>query len=113
VFLHELSHAVDYSLPDRKDDYAYGEVVAELSAAFLGSLYGIDIHIPSTKAYIDNWAGKNNHAAFKLIDAVKRVEAIFSYVEAHRDKRKRKKVEHDGILLKPKRARRKTVFDFG
>jgi antirestriction protein ArdC len=41
VFLHELSHAVDRALPDRKQDYAFNEVVAELSAAFLCSLYGI------------------------------------------------------------------------
>jgi antirestriction protein ArdC len=113
VFLHELSHAVDYALPGRKDDYAFGETVAELSAAFLGSLHGINIDIPSTKAYIDGWAGKG-HAAFRLMDAVKRAEEIYKFVEAHKDKRRRKKqADHEGILLKPRRKRRKTVFDFG
>lgn len=113
VFLHELSHAVDYALPGRKKDYAFGEVVAELSAAFLGSLYGIEINIPNTKAYIGNWSGKS-HVAFMLIDVVKRAEEIHGFVEKHRKKRSwKKRADREGILLKPKRMRRKTVFDFG
>ncbi|GHU30189.1 hypothetical protein FACS1894172_02900 [Spirochaetia bacterium] len=82
VFLHELSHAVDYTLPNRKEnDYAFGEVIAELSSAFLGSLYGVKVDIGSTKAYIESWSGKG-HVAFKVMEALKRVEEIYHYIES-------------------------------
>jgi hypothetical protein len=90
VFLHELSHAVDFALPGRNEDYAFGEVVAELSAAFLGSLFEVPIDIPSTKAYIQKWSGKG-HVAFKLVDALQRVEEIYRFIE-HTRKKYRKKV---------------------
>ena len=114
VFLHELSHAVDFALPGRKDDYAFGEVVAELSAAFLGSLYGVQIDIPGTKAYIESWAGKG-HVAFRLADAMRRVEEIYRFIDANRTKRRRKSHTTEGgaVLLRTRRAVSKTVFDWG
>jgi len=87
VFLHELSHAVDYALPDRKKETAFCEVVAELSAAFLGSLFGFEVDIPETKAYIEHYAGKG-HAAFAVSEALQRVEQIYHYIARHRDKTK-------------------------
>ncbi|MGL4986920.1 MAG: hypothetical protein ACRC5H_07275, partial [Treponemataceae bacterium] len=78
VFLHELSHSIDFKINGHdKDhyDYALGEVVAELSSAFLGSLYGVTIDLENTKAYIQAWAGKE-HIAFKVVEAVGRVEKI-------------------------------------
>jgi hypothetical protein len=74
-------------LPGKSDDYAFNEVVAELSAAFLGSLYGINVDIDSTKAYIKGWAGKG-HVAFKVSEALQRVEAIYQYIESNRKKRR-------------------------
>ena len=113
VFLHELSHAVDFALPNRKNDYAFGEVVAELSAAFLGSLYGIQINISNTKAYIESWAGKG-HVAFKLMDAMNRVLEIYKFIEMNKVSQCRIPQKEDGgILVKTKYAYRKTVFDFG
>jgi hypothetical protein len=79
VFLHELSHAVDNVLPGKKDDYAFNEVVAELSSAFLGSLYGVSVNIDNTKAYIDGWSGRG-HVAFKVADALERVEQIYKHI---------------------------------
>jgi hypothetical protein len=79
VFLHELSHAVDNELPGKKNDYAYNEVVAELSSAFLGSLYGVNINIDNTKAYINSWKGRG-HVAFKVADALERVEQIYKHI---------------------------------
>jgi antirestriction protein ArdC len=84
TFLHELSHAVDHALPGHSDDYAYGEVVAELSSAFLASLYGADCNIDNTTAYIQSWAGKG-HVAFKVVDALERVEAIYHYIQSVRE----------------------------
>jgi hypothetical protein len=81
VFLHELSHAIDNTLPGKSDDYAFNEVVAELSAAFLGSLYNVDVDIASTKAYINGWSGKG-HVAFKVADALERVEQIYKRIRA-------------------------------
>jgi hypothetical protein len=88
VFLHELSHAVDHALPDRKDDYGFGEVVAELSAVFLGSMYGITINIPNTKDYIESWSGKG-HVAFRVAEALERVEAIYRFIEKRAEKKRR------------------------
>jgi hypothetical protein len=84
IFLHELSHAVDFKLPNRKEDYAFGEIVAELSSAFLGSLYDIKIDIPAVKAYIERYSGKIN-AAFKIIEALERVKAIYQFIESVKD----------------------------
>jgi antirestriction protein ArdC len=82
VFLHELSHAIDYALPNRREsDYAFGEVVAELSSAFLGSFYGVKVDIASTKAYIESWSGKG-HVAFKVMRALQRVEEIYRCIES-------------------------------
>jgi antirestriction protein ArdC len=80
TFLHELSHAVDFLLPGKVDDKEYGEVVAELSSAFLGSLYGAQVELENTVAYIQGWAGKG-HVAFKVMEAVGRVEQIYHYIE--------------------------------
>jgi hypothetical protein len=86
VFLHELSHAVDNALPDKSDDYAFNEVVAELSAAFLASLYGVKFDIAGTKSYIDGWSGKG-HVAFKLVDALQRMEQIYQFIESKKGKK--------------------------
>jgi antirestriction protein ArdC len=83
VFLHELSHAVDRALPGYKDDYAFKEVVAELSSAFLASLYGAGVNIDNTTAYIQGWVGKG-HVAFQVTAALERVEAIYHYVQSVR-----------------------------
>lgn len=91
VFLHELSHAVDNILPGKSDDYAFNEVTAELSAAFLGSLYNVNIDIASTKAYIKNWSGKG-HTAFKVADALERVEQIYKRIRAVEIKLRKQKV---------------------
>jgi len=80
TFLHELSHAVDNILPGKIGEYAFKEVVAELSAAFLCRLYGYDCNVDNAAAYIRGWAGKA-HGAFTLVKAMERVEAIYRYVE--------------------------------
>jgi hypothetical protein len=89
VFLHELSHAVDNTLPGKSEDYAFNEVVAELSAAFLGSLYGVKVDIDNTKAYINGWSGKG-HAAFKVTDALERVERIYRHIRGIKRKPKKR-----------------------
>jgi len=81
TFLHELSHAVDAALPERNEDYAFGEVVAELSSCFLGSLYGVPVDFDSTKAYIANYAGRG-HVAFRIAQALTRVQSIYTFIEA-------------------------------
>jgi antirestriction protein ArdC len=83
AFLHELSHAVDHALPGESQDRSFSEVVAELSSAFLCSLYGIDYSRDNAAAYIRSWAGKGR-AAFACIAAMERVEAIYRYIEGAR-----------------------------
>jgi antirestriction protein ArdC len=91
TFLHELSHAVDNILPGKKDDYAFNEVVAELSGAFLGSLYGAKLEIDNTTAYIQGWAGTGKHIAFKVTAAMERVEQIYHYIAQTQKKEEKKK----------------------
>jgi antirestriction protein ArdC len=80
TFLHELSHAIDHRLPGFKDDKQFCEVTAELSSAFLGSLYGAKVELENTIAYIRDWSGKG-HVAFRVMEAVGRVEQIYSFIE--------------------------------
>lgn len=80
VFLHELSHAVDHALGNYDSDYAFGEVVAELSSAFLGSFYGVNVDMTNTKAYIEGWSSKE-HVVFKILSALSRVEEIYHYID--------------------------------
>jgi antirestriction protein ArdC len=90
TFLHELSHAVDYALPDRDSEYCFSEIVAELSSAFLGSLLGVNVDLASTKAYIELYSGKE-HVAFKIMEALGRVEQIYHYIELHTKAKRRGK----------------------
>jgi hypothetical protein len=80
TFLHELSHAIDKILPNKRDDMDYKEIVAELSSAFLASLYDIPLDIEATRRYIESYSGKNNILA-KIMEATKRVEEIYTYIE--------------------------------
>lgn len=83
VFLHELSHAIIAEIKrDEKTTLEYGfeEICAELSSAFLGSLYGVEIDLQNTKAYIQSWAGKG-HVAWKVIEAVNWVEKVYRFIE--------------------------------
>jgi hypothetical protein len=95
VFLHELSHAVDNTLPGKSEDYAFNEVVAELSAAFLGSLYGVKVDIDNTRAYINGWSGRG-HAAFRVTDALERVERIYRHIRGIK-----RKLQKPGLPRRP------------
>ena len=79
VFLHELSHAIDAHLPGKQEDKAFSEIVAELSAAFLGSFYGFPPDIADVKAYLEHYAGKG-HFMFHICKALQRVEGIFNFI---------------------------------
>ena len=79
TFLHELSHAIDHQL-GVYDDYESGEVVAELSACFLASLYGLKANIGYTQKYIKSWS-KGTHVAWMIGKALDRVTAIYGCIE--------------------------------
>jgi antirestriction protein ArdC len=111
VFLHELSHAVDFALPNRKEhDYAYGEVVAELSAAFLASLYGIKYDIAQTKSYIESWSGKG-HVAFKVVDALARVEEIYHFIENSKNETRKIKPARRRKAASPRKVEQASVVE--
>jgi hypothetical protein len=80
TFLHELSHAIDNILPNKNNDTSYKEIVAELSSAFLASLYDIPLNIEATRDYIREYSGKHNILT-KIMEATKRVEEIYTYIE--------------------------------
>jgi antirestriction protein ArdC len=80
TFLHELSHAIDHKLPGYKKDIVINEIVAELSSAFLGSLYGVEINIHNAIAYIQGYNGKANIIT-NVMNSLKRVEDIYTYIK--------------------------------
>jgi len=55
-------------------------VVAELSACFLASLYGLKDDLRFTQNYIKSWS-KGKHVALSIGSALERVKAIYSYIE--------------------------------
>ena len=79
TFLHEISHAVDQHLGNYKD-YESGEIVAELSACFLASLYSLKADIGETQEYIKSWS-KGRHVGLAIGNALHRVKAIYKYIE--------------------------------
>jgi antirestriction protein ArdC len=79
TFLHELSHAIDYKLPGFKNDLVINEIVAELSSAFLGSLYGVNVDLNNTIAYIKGYNGKAD-IVINVMKALNRVEEIYKYI---------------------------------
>ena len=83
VFLHELSHGIIAEIKRKEKitlEYGFEEICAELSSAFLGSLYKVEIDLQNTKAYIQGWAGKG-HVAWKVIEAVEWVEKVYQFIE--------------------------------
>jgi antirestriction protein ArdC len=80
TFLHELSHAIDYKLPRFEQDLVINEIVAELSSAFLGSLYGVKMDINNTIAYIQGYNGKAD-IVINVMKSLQRVEGIYEYIE--------------------------------
>ena len=87
VFLHELSHAIISEIKKKEKvelTYDFEEICAELSSAFLGSLYEVNIDLQNTKAYIQGWAGKG-HVAWKVIEAVDWVEKVYQFIENIKD----------------------------
>ena len=79
TFLHEISHAVDQHLGNYKD-YESGEIVAELSACFLASLYGLKSDIGGTQNYIKSWS-KGRHVGLVIGNALERVKSIYKFIE--------------------------------
>lgn len=76
TFLHELSHAIDHLLGNKEAS----EVVAELSACFLASLYGLQANIGFTQEYIKSWS-KGSHVAWAIGNALDHVKAIYCFIE--------------------------------
>lgn len=95
VFLHELSHGIIAEIKKKEKlelDYGFEEICAELSSAFLGSLYGINVDLQNTKAYIQGWAGKG-HVAWKVIEAVEWTEKVYKYIERIKEKMQKEEYE--------------------
>jgi len=85
VFLHELSHAIDHKLGNSdNEDYAGGEIVAELSACFLASIYAKRADMAFTKQYLQKYIkdGKNKtQFAYTLFKYLDRVRAIYKFIK--------------------------------
>jgi len=85
VFLHELSHSIDHKLGNSdNEDYAGGEIVAELSACFLASIYGKRADMAFTKQYLQKYIkdGKNKaQFAYTLFKYLDRVRAIYQFIK--------------------------------
>ena len=106
VFLHELSHGIIAEIKRKEKvrlDYGFEEICAELSSAFLGSLYGVDTDLQNTKAYIHGWAGKG-HVAWKVIEAVDWTEKVYRFIEEIREKSQRQKEKNEMNIFTTRNA---------
>ncbi|MHB9152969.1 MAG: zincin-like metallopeptidase domain-containing protein [Spirochaetales bacterium] len=79
TWFHELGHAIDNEIEGKSEDYAFNEVVAELTSSTLCKTLGYKGHLEHTKAYIKEYKGKA-HVAFTLSHAVDRVIKIYEYI---------------------------------
>lgn len=87
VFLHELAHRADIKLGQYKTNgqeqngYAYGEVVAELTAAVLAELYGWTGYRGTSFDYIKHWSGIAGDDALKAVGKVlARVQKVLELI---------------------------------
>ena len=85
TFLHELAHAIDNRIAEKSKDYAFNEVVAELTSAFLCQLYNAPCNLDNSNAYIKSWSSKQGEKSFFTIASViERVEKIYNYITTHK-----------------------------
>lgn len=82
TWFHELGHAIDNEIEGKSEDYAFNEVVAELTSSTLCKTMGYPGHLEHTKAYIKEYKGKA-HVAFTLAHVVDRVLKIFEYITGY------------------------------
>ena len=90
--LHELAHSTGHpSRLDRKQglffgtpDYAYEELVAEISSCFMGVSSGVEqteSHIENHKAYVQNWANAIREKPDVLVKAIKDAQNAANYMD--------------------------------
>jgi len=90
--LHELAHAT--GSPERLDrkqgnffgtpDYAYEELVAEISSCFMGLSSGVEQtekHVENHKAYVQSWVNAIREKPEALVKAVKDAQSAANYMD--------------------------------
>ena len=92
--LHELAHATgnksrldrDMEHPFQSQEYAFEELVAEMSSCFMASELQIpqtDFHIENHKAYVQSWIRAIRNKPDTLIRAISLAEKTTAYMEYH------------------------------
>lgn len=92
--LHELSHAtgaahrLDRNLQNKfgSQEYAYEELVAEISSCFMGEHLTIEQsqeHMDNHKAYVQGWIREISEKPSVLIQAIKDADQAANYLEFH------------------------------
>jgi len=82
VFFHELAHAIDHKFNEKNwkgGQDAVQEITAELSAAVLGMLYGMDV-VKNHYDYIQHYAGQFKSVEDACIKVMARVEKVINFV---------------------------------
>lgn len=90
--LHELAHSTGHhSRLDRKQgsffgtpDYAYEELVAEITSCFMGISSGIEQtpeHVDNHKAYVQTWVNAIREKPEALVKAVKDAQSAANYMD--------------------------------
>ncbi len=90
--LHELAHAT--GAPERLDrkqgsffgtpDYAYEELVAEITSCFMGISAGTEQtekHVENHKAYVQNWINAIKEKPEALVKAIKDAQSAANYMD--------------------------------
>lgn len=90
--LHELSHSTGHPMRLNRpqgaffgtEQYAYEELVAEMSSCFMGSelkIEATDKHIENHKAYVQSWIQAIREKPETLVKAIKDAQAAANYMD--------------------------------
>jgi hypothetical protein len=77
TFIHELVHAVDHFLPNRKDEKNFAELVAELSTVILCRIYSILNNESYSMEYLESYTTSEINGN----ELIKRVLQIIEYIK--------------------------------
>jgi hypothetical protein len=76
TFIHELVHAIDFILPNKKHEKNYSEYVAELSAIVICKMYSIPIDVSFSMDYLNRYSNSEINPE----ELIKRVSLICSFI---------------------------------
>lgn len=81
TMFHELAHATKHKdRCNRDDSYAYEELTAEIAAAMLSNIVGIEQTLDNTASYIDHWRNQISKDPKLIVKASAKAQKAVEYI---------------------------------